>query len=92
MLIMNIININLRTIQTEIEEYKKNNEQIYIRKKGSITTKYITPVLLMSYDTFKLLKNYNNLLLIEKEPFIWTIYGCYICIANWLPLGEVDIR
>ena len=89
---MNIINIDLRTIQIEIEEYRKNNEQIYVRKKGFITTKCINPVLLMNYDTFKLLKNYNNLLLTEKEPFMWTIYGCYICIANWLPLGEVDIR
>jgi len=48
MLIMNIINIDLRTMQAEIEEYRKNNEQIYIVKKGSITTKYTTPVLLMS--------------------------------------------
>lgn len=87
---MNIINIDLRTVQTQIEIYRKNNEQI--TKKDSITTKYTTPVLLMSYNTFKLLKNYNHLLLTEKEPFIWTIYGCYICIANWLPLGEVEIR
>jgi len=44
---MNIINIDLRTMQTKIEEYIKNNEQIMI-KKGSISTKYPTPVLLMS--------------------------------------------
>lgn len=87
---MNIINIDLRTMQTQIEIYRKNNEQI--AKKDFITTKYVTPVLLMSYNTFKLLKNYNHLLLTEKEPFIWVIYGCYICIANWLPLGEVEIR
>ncbi len=87
---MNIINIDLRTMQTKIEEYIKNNEQIMI-KKGSISTKYPTPVLLMSQDTFKLIKNYNSLLLIEKESFT-SIYGCYICIANWLPFGKVDIR
>ena len=87
---MNIINIDLRIMQTQIEMYRKNNEQI--TKKDSTITKYATPVLLMSYDTFKLLKNYNHLLLTEKESFMWTIYGCYICIANWLPLGEVEIR
>ena len=88
---MNIINIDLKKLQIKIEEYIKNNEQTYIIEKG-IATKSPMPVLLMGYDTFKLLKNYNSSWLIEKTPFMWTFCGCYICIANWLSLGEVDIR
>ncbi len=93
---MNILTVDFRKLQIKIEEYIKNNEQIYtIEGKEFIaaTTKYTTPVLLMSDETFKLIKNCNSVLLKEKTaPTFWTLLGYYICIANWLPLGEIDIR
>ena len=89
---MNIININLKKLQTEIEEYINSGGEIYVVEKNFIISKNIIPVLLMSYNTFKILKTNNNNLLKEEKYFIWTLFGCYISIANWLPIGEVEIR
>lgn len=75
---MNIFKIDLEKLKIEINEYIYNKSN--------------NPVLLMNYETFKILNEYNHYFFKETKYFTWTLFGCYICIANWLSTGEVEVR
>lgn len=83
---MNIISMNYDKILKEIAAYNGNN---YNLKK---------PVILMNDDTLKLVENeiksrtYTYLFEEGKSKSYPTFYGAYVASANWLPLGEVEIR
>ena len=92
---MNIININLEKIREHINQYiLYNNPDIRLSIDTVVT--YDKPIILMNNDTLNLLKRENKYYIINdninNNNVVPMIFGCYIAIANWLPLGEVELK
>ena len=91
---MNIININLEKIREHINQYiLYNNPDIHLSIDTIVT--YDRPIILMNNDTLNLLKKENRHYIIDNNNNnnnVPMIFGCYIAIANWLPLGEVELK
>jgi len=80
---MNCISIDLEKLEALIKTYINTKEYIIH-----------DPIMLMNEDTRILLKNQNQILLPfmpDKQKNIFTFWGYKIAIANWLPLGEIEI-
>ena len=89
---MNFIEFNEKKLQENILSYCENSNQYnpLIFRENCIVEGM--PVLLMNSDTLKLLRKKSFLPEKENENVISKFFGCNIAIANWLSLGEVDIR
>ena len=92
---MNVININVEKIREHINEYiLYNNPNIHLSIDTIVT--YDKPIILMNNDTLNLLKRENKYYIINdninNNNVVPMIFGCYIAIANWLPLGEVELK
>lgn len=81
---MNLLTINTCALIKLINQYEPNIDEHF----------QVNPILLMNEDTINILKRQTSeILLLNTDKKCYKMFnGCYIAIANWLPLDEVLLK
>ena len=88
---MNIIKFDYNKLSKSIDEYiLNNNSDIY--SCPHIHIDFDKPIILMNSETLKFIERETQTYICTKKEKIPMINGCYIAIAKWLPLGEVELK
>ena len=90
---MNIIKFDYNKLYKSIDEYIiNNNSDMYLCPYAHIN--FDKPIILMNSETLKFIEKETQIYtyIYAKKEKIPMINGCYIAIAEWLPLGEVELK
>lgn len=88
---MNIIKFDYNKLCKSIDEYIfNNNTNIYLCTDSHIN--FDKPIILMNSETLKIIEKETQTYIYTKKEKVPMINGCYIAIAEWLPLGEVELK